>query len=297
MLFFQIGQLCALSLGIVLLCSSSVGVQSLPNSAPLAERENIASVERSQILSELVKADVVYLGEIHDRAEDHQAQLEIIQHLHRRRGRVAIAMEMFQRPYQDSLNRYLAGEITEEQLLEETEYQKRWGFPWEYYAPILRYAKENRLPVLALNTPTEVSRQVTRGGLESLTPDQRRFIPPDNEIDTDNAEYRKIVLEAFKQHQAGSHGSSPNLERFFLVQVLWDETMAEAIANFIKTQPDYQVVVLAGSGHIIYGYGIPSRVARRLSDRKLLQRSVLLSPNSDTFDRDGKVADFLWNYK
>jgi uncharacterized iron-regulated protein len=102
-------------------------------------------------------------------------------------------------------------------------------------------------------------------------------------------------LQAFEQHQAGSHGSSPNLERFFFVQVLWDETMAEAIANFIQSHPDYQVVVLAGSGHIIYGYGIPSRVERRLPDRQLVQRSVLLSPDPDILNKEGKAADFFWH--
>jgi uncharacterized iron-regulated protein len=154
------------------------------------------------------------------------------------------------------------------------------------------------LPVLALNTPTEVTRQVAREGLERLTAQQRQFIPPFSEIRTDNADYRQLMLTAFGQHQQAGHGSSADFERFFLAQVLWDETMAERIAQFLQANPDYQVVVLAGQGHIVYGYGIPSRVARRLKDKQFVQRSVLLSlPEDGASDTNKPIADFIWEYR
>lgn len=169
-----------------------------------------------------------------------------------------------------------------------------WGFPWEYYAPLLRFAKTHQLPVLALNTPTEVSRKVARSGLESLTADEQQYIPSFSEIRTDNAEYRQRLQDSYEQHHQAGHGNSRSFERFFTVQVLWDETMAETIAEFIKANPDYQVVVLAGQGHIVYGYGIPSRVARRLNP-ELVQRSVLLgvSPESQG-EGEGAIADYFW---
>lgn len=250
------------------------------------------------ILSALALADVVYLGETHDNPEDHQTQLEIIQKLASAHPKIAIAMEMFQRPYQGVLDRYLTGQVSEQELLEQSEYKQRWGFPWKYYAPILRLAKEKQLPVIALNTPTEVTRQVARAGLESLTAEQRQFIPPFSEIRTDNTEYRQLIVKAFQQHQTADHGSSADQSRFFLAQVLWDETMAAGIAKFLKANPDYQVVVLVGQGHIIYGYGIPSRVARRLKDNQLVQRSVLLSTPADApVNTDKPIADFIWQHQ
>ena len=39
---------------------------------------------------------------------------------------------MFQRPDQSVLDQYIAGKITEEQLVEQSDYEERWGFPWEY---------------------------------------------------------------------------------------------------------------------------------------------------------------------
>lgn len=72
--------------------------------------------------------------------------------------------------------------------------------------------------------------------------------------------------------------------------------MAEGIAKFVKANPDYQVAVLAGQGHIVYGYGIPSRVERRLESQKLMQRSVLLSPPQEAITGKDEVAiaDFIF---
>lgn len=312
----QLLQLFAWSLGIFIFCTQSAAAQSFNFASScrpqfvLSEEfvpgemfitnENCADPQRLLTtppiaLLKLITANVVYLGETHDNPKDHQIQLEIIQSLQRQNPKMAIAMEMFQRPYQDVLNRYVAGQISEADLLASSEYNRRWGFPWEYYAPIVRFAKQENLPILALNTPTEVTHQVARAGLENLTPQQQQHIPPVAEIRTDNQEYRQMVLDAFKQHQQASHGASLNFERFFLAQVLWDETMAESIAEFVKSHPEYQVVVLAGQGHIIYGYGIPSRVARRFHHRQLHQRSILLSPSeSITRTEEKPVADFIW---
>ncbi|MEG4082915.1 ChaN family lipoprotein [Microcoleus sp. POL10_C6] len=284
-------KLCALSLSIFLLCSSVVTAETTANPQPSQTYTN------QEILQQLVKAKVVYLGETHDSAEDHQAQLKIIREMQRQNRKIAIAMEMFQRPFQSAIDNYLAGKLTEQQLVEQTEYDRRWRFPWESYAPILRFAKENQLPVLALNTPSEVTRKVASQGLESLTAEEKKHIPPISEIRTDNAEYRQLLLEVYQQHQKAEHGNSTAFERFLQAQVLWDETMAEKIAQFVKANPDYQVVVLAGKGHIIYGYGIPSRVERRLGVGNVKMRSVLLnSSDNPVLSADRPIADFVWNH-
>lgn len=312
----QSAQWVAWSLGIFLFCTQSVNAQTItsacrpqfvlpePSNVNVADLNGTCKDSRQLVttpqgaLSELAQADVVYLGETHDSPQDHQAQLEIIQELQQRNSKIAIAMEMFQRPYQDVLDHYIAGELSEQELLAQSEYEQRWGFPWEYYAPILRFAKEKQLPVLALNTPTEVTRKVASEGLKSLTRKQRQFIPPFSEVLTDNDDYRKLMLTAFKRHQGAVQGSSDNFERFFLAQVLWDETMAERIAQFLQVNPDYQVVVLAGQGHIFYGYGIPNRVARRLKDEKPVQRSVLFNPPEDAaVDKKKPIADFVWEHR
>lgn len=238
----------------------------------------------------LVDADVVYLGERHDSMADHEAQLTIIEALYAANPDLAIALEMFQRPFQPVIERYLAGDLSEAELVEQTEYLERWGFPWEYYAPFLRFAQEHELSVLALNAPSEISRKVAREGLAGLEGDDFRYIPPVEEIDTRNQAYRDFVAEAFGAH--GSHGDF-NFDNFFAAQVTWDETMAMTIAEFKAANPDTQVVVLAGNGHVIYGHGIPDRVERRLGP-ELTQQIVLLNPIEVFEDEGGAIADVFW---
>lgn len=250
-----------------------------------------ATPSQSEQLQTLLAADVVYLGERHDSVADHAAQLDIIRALHQKRPDIAIAFEMFQRPFQPVLDRYLAEEISEAELVEQTEYLERWGFPWEYYAPIVRFAQENQLPLLALNAPGETVRQVAREGLTSLTEEDLRYLPPLTEIDTSNTSYQSFVAAAFGAH--GSHGDF-NFDNFFAAQVVWDETMAEAISEFKQTSPDTLVVVLAGNAHVMYGYGIPDRVARRLGD-SLEQTKVLLNFPEELLDgASEEIADVLW---
>jgi uncharacterized iron-regulated protein len=286
-------QLWAFSLLLLLWCSPPALSEKMTRPAPQQ------CYSRSTILKALSQAQVIYLGETHDSAADHQAQLEILQALGARHSRLAIALEMFQRPFQSVLNRYLAGELTEVELQNQSQYIQRWGFPWSFYAPILRWAKERQIPLLAINTPTEVTRKVARQGLSSLTAADQQFIPPLTEIDTSNLAYRAQLQQLFTQSHQGKT-TSLNFENFWAAQVLWDETMAAAIAEYLQAHPDAQVVVLAGKGHIAYGYGIPSRVARRMAAIGLpfRQVSVLLNPEADWLTPSAvPVADFLWRHQ
>ena len=270
-------------------------------SSNITDRQTVNA--QQAVVDALAQAKVVYLGETHDHAADHQGQLQIIQALyqqnqHRQNRGMAIALEMFQRPYQPLLDQYLAGKITELELQQQSEYDQRWGFPWEYYAPILRFAKAHQLPLIALNVPTEITRKVAREGLESLTDSDRQWIPSESEIRTDNAAYRQMLQAVYEEIHQGQGGTS-NFDRFFLAQVLWDETMAQVVANFLQVQPNHQVIVLAGDGHLVYGYGIPSRVARRIEG--IVQRSVIVNPDEE-MELEGVIspthpqgiADYFW---
>ena len=254
--------------------------------ASQTKRDKQPSDRHQAIIAKLRQKDVIYLAENHDSVEDHAAQLEIITKLYQNNQQavmgnssdLAIALEMFQRPFQPILDRYLADEINETQLRKQTEYDTRWGFDWEYYAPVIRFAKANQIPLLALNTPTEITRKVGENGLNSLAGDDWRYIPPLTEIKTDNQDYRQSMQQIYAQHNHGEQGNSDrnDFENFLAAQVLWDETMADAIATYYQNNPQSLIVVLVGSGHIVYAQGIPERVARRITDNSFEQSSVLL---------------------
>jgi uncharacterized iron-regulated protein len=286
------------SLGFWLFCS--LPTLTPPGLAlPLSKSPVIVTpINRNNLIQELAKAKIIYLGETHNQIQDHQVQLQIIKLLYQQNPKIVIALEMFQRPYQDVLDQYLQGKITESQLIEQTQYHQRWGFPWENYAEIMRFAQKNNLPLLAINTPTEVTRKVAKEGLESLTPSEQKYIPPISEINLNSPEYRQMLLEIYQQHHHGGKSNSSDFENFFRAQILWDETMADAIANYVKINPDSQVIVLVGQGHVIYNYGIPSRVQRRLEDINSIQRSILFqSPDQDpTSPNNSHISDFIWQH-
>jgi uncharacterized iron-regulated protein len=234
------------------------------------------------IIPRLAERRVVVVGEIHDRYDNHLVQLEIIKRLHALHPRLAIGMEAFQQPFQDALDDYVAGRISEQELLRATGYYERWRFDYRLYAPILRYAREHGLPVVALNLPGELTRKVGQEGLEALTPEERAQLP--REIDRSDSAYAARLRAVYAQHpRAGRHG----FEQFLDVQLLWDEGMAQRAADYLESRPDYHMVVLAGRGHVAWGSGIPQRLERRLS-------TPVATVISDWDDAAGPgLADFL----
>ena len=233
-------------------------------------------------IEQIKQNDVVYLGENHDRLAHHQQQLEIITQLHEDPANdLAIAFEMFQRPFQPILNRYLDEKIDETQLRQQSEYDTRWGFDWEFYAPILRFAKANQIPVIALNTPAEITAKVAEQGINNLEGSDFRYIPSLLDIDLSNREYRQRLADIYQQHVEEGQGNSTDADNFFAAQVLWDETMAEAIARYYQNYPQSQVVVLVGKAHVMYDYAIPDRVDRRIDDPSFKQTIILLDEKNE----------------
>lgn len=208
-------------------------------------------------LDAILNKTIIYAGERHTNYEDHKTQMEIIMHLHERGHTFAIGMEMFQRPFQKDIDDYLAGSISEREFLKKTQYFKRWKFDYNLYREIVEYAKAKRIPIVALNLSTEVVKKVSADGLDSLSDRERAELPAS--MDMSDEAYRKRLMEVFQQHR--SH-ESKNFENFHQAQILWDETMAHTIDEFLRKNPGYQMVVLAGAGHLMYGSGIPQRAYR-----------------------------------
>ena len=149
--------------------------------------------------------------------------------------------------------------------------------------------------MVALNTPTEVTRKTSRSGLESLTLVERRFIPPRSTIVLGSDSYRDRLQQIYAEIHHGE-SMSGSFERFFQAQVLWDETMADRIAYTLQKQPGTLVVVLVGQGHVIYGDGIPVRVSRRMQatrSQPLKQITLLLTTEVPEMQSDRQIADYL----
>lgn len=218
------------------------------------------SADLQTILPQLAEKRVVYVGEAHDRYEHHLNQLAVIQGIHQHYPDLAIGMEYFQWPFQEVLDRYVAGELEEGEMLRKTEYFQRWRFDYRLYRPILQYAREHRIPLVALNVPAELTKKVARVGLSGLS-DRERAQLPEN-IDRSDKAYRERLREVFKEH---GFMKEADFEHFVEAQLLWDEGMARQAAAHLREHPGRRLVVLAGNGHLAYRAGIPDRVQRRLA--------------------------------
>ena len=230
---------------------------SLPvEASPVLDLNAFSTME--QIIPALADKRVVFIGEQHTRYDHHLTQLEIIRRLHALHPQLAIGMEMFQQPFQRYLDEYVTGNIDEFSMLRSTEYYRRWRMDFRHYAPILRYAREHGLPVIALNVPGELSHKVAHVGLDGLSDAERRQLPAD--IAPADAAYRKRIKAVFDYHPKEE---GHDFEQFLEAQLLWDEGMAERAAAFLDIHPEHQLVVLAGNQHLAWSGTIPQRVQRR----------------------------------
>ncbi len=227
-----------------------------------------------EILPEMERARVIYLGEVHDSREAHELQLKVIRYLADRGHRFVIAMEMFQQQFQEHLDDYIDGLIDEEEMLRLTEYRRRWGFDPELYAPIWRFARERGIRIFALNIPSYVLRDVREKGLENV---RSGYLPP--KIVPVSEEYREFLKEAMGRHEGVDE------RRFLDVQNAWDSGMAWRVAKLVAGNPDRKVVVIVGSGHVWRGFGIPERVNHILGE---VPQAVLYMDGKEVYFRFSK---------
>jgi uncharacterized iron-regulated protein len=220
----------------------------------LAAQPTIAS-----LVPELADKRAIFVGEQHDRYDHSLVQLEFLRRLHANNPNIAIGMEAFQQPFQPVLDDYLAGRISEAQMLRRTEYYQRWGVDYRLVAPILDYARDNGLEVVALNVPRELTRKVASTGIANLPPELKGQIPEAMEPPSDG--YRSRLEPIFAMH---SSDGEKNFDHFVEAQLLWDEGMAERAARFLADNPEHQMLILAGNQHIAWDDTIPGRLERRL---------------------------------
>ena len=234
----------------------------------------------SNVIEGVTGKKIVYVGEYHDRFAHHDIELQIIKGLFRKDPRIAVGMEMFQRPFQKTLDEYIGGSIDEREFLDRSEYFKRWGFDYNLYKPILDFARAEKIPVVALNLGREITDKVAKTGMDSLTGDERKDVPA--QMDFSDTEYRDRLRQVFGQHGAAGERS---FDFFYQAQILWDESMALSIDEYLRKNPDRRMVVIAGLGHLAYGSGVPKRASRR---NGLPYATVL---NDVDIERD--IADYV----
>ncbi|MGD8981312.1 MAG: ChaN family lipoprotein [Desulfobacterales bacterium] len=221
------------------------------------EPDSLATID--DIIPRLTTSRIIYVGETHDQFAHHMNQLKVIKKIHEAGYQLAVGMEMFQKPYQQVVDDYLAGRIDEVAFLKKTEYFIRWRYDYNLYKPIIDYLKQQRIPLVALNVQGDLTRKIAREGMYDLSDKQKKELPSD--MNFSNETYRKDLNQVFTVHNKQENLQDFNY--FLQAQMVWDEGMAESAHRFLVNHPDHKMVILAGNGHVRYKYGIPDRLYRR----------------------------------
>jgi uncharacterized iron-regulated protein len=233
------------------------------------------------MLQQLAKADAVFLGEQHDDRGTHALQLAVLEGLARRNVQVVLALEMFERDVQPTLDAYLAGTMPESAFLAQS---RPWPNYGPDYRPLVEFAKQKGWPVIASNVPRTLASMVSRGGLstlDTLNANSQPWVAADRQCGP-GGKYAKKFGKTMED--MGGHGSAAMppemIGRFYEAQCVKDETMAESIVRAFDRYPNAMVVHVAGGFHVEEGLGTVERVERRVKQgattRKVSDFSVVM---------------------
>lgn len=207
--------------------------------------------QRAQLEANADRLAVVLLGEIHTSAADHAWQLATLEALARRGRPLTLGLEMVPAARQPLLTRFASGQLTEADFLAAVDWPAIWGHDPELYGPLLRWARRNRVPLLALNLEPEVVRRVRRQGLAAVPVAEREGIGAPAPA---GAAYRERLRATWQAHRAMAAPASPaaadDLERFLASQLLRDRAMAERLVAAQRREPGRLLVALMGRGHL-----------------------------------------------
>ncbi len=279
------------------------------------------------IVAAMAPHTVVFVGETHDDPTQHMLEAELWKRAYEAYGDpavagagarpVALSLEFFQRDTQPIVDEYLADLITDKAFEAD-------GRPWPRYEtdyrPMIEFAKENGLAVIAANAPRRYANRVTRLGRESLdvlSAEAKASLPP-LPYGKASDEYRKQWIEvisevmeeegmkcgipveqllaegedAVARAPAGAHG---NMGNQMDSQVLWDASMAFWISEYLTDHPDALVLHMVGGFHVERGTGTPEHLEAYRPGTSRLIISMQPVEDVDAFEPapEGEWGDFV----
>jgi uncharacterized iron-regulated protein len=251
---------------LLLLCITVAALFPAPGlGAELALRvKDGAIIPFQQMIDEVKKADIVFVGEIHNVSMHHSDQLEVIRAFHESDLPMAVGLEMFRADSQETLDAWISGRLSLERFL--PAYRENWAMSWPLYRDIFLYVREHELPLIGLNISDAIATKVARQGFSALSAAEKASLPPGISCRVDD-KYMKFIKQAYAEHPV----SDRTFLHFCEAQMVWDKSMAWNLLAYRKKNPNRTIVVLAGVGHA-WKRGIAEQVDL---ESKLTVRSIL----------------------
>ncbi len=208
-------------------------------------------VELEEMVKSLSDYDVIFFGEFHENRILHSLEFELLKMFHSNNKNLIVSMEMFERDVQPILDKYLSNEISEEEFLKNS---RPWPNYETDYKPLIEFAKENKLMVVAANIPRRYANMISKQGLnalDSLSVEEKKFVTKNHIVFED--EYKERFIKTMKEEMAHSSkmpkGMKMNFDLIYAAQCIKDDTMAESILKFQRIPPRRKVIHFNGDFH------------------------------------------------
>lgn len=222
----------------------------------LVRGENHIEISLETALNEIPSVGIVVIGEMHGLAPLRDQQMEILNGLRKRGYKVAVGMEFLNYTDQSKIDQFTSRQISDEEF----KTLINWGnnFDFNLYKDQILFPLKDAA-TLGLNMPSEVTRSISRNGIDSLTLEQNALLPPNFTLGRDS--YKERFFKAM------GHPVPPEKQlNYFTAQSLWDDTMAWQTVNYVTKNPDQIFVIIVGEFHVQYGGGLPNRLNARLAE-------------------------------
>ena len=255
-----------------------------------------AATTPAELPSRLSGARLLLVGEEHTNMDSHRVELAVIESLVRAGRKVTVALEMFPYPEQKLLDDWTNGRLSEEELLAPGRWYKSWGYNWLYYRDIFVFARDRRLPMVAVNAPREVVSAVRKKGFQGLTAEEAAHIP--SKIDTDSPEHLRLFKASFDDASFHASMDEEAWKAMLAAQCTWDATMGFQAVKALSGDADPKaiVVLLVGAGHVQYGLGIERQVRSQwpVPTASVIPVVVRDSEGKSVSSVQASYANFVW---
>ncbi|MGD8539147.1 MAG: ChaN family lipoprotein [Candidatus Aminicenantes bacterium] len=251
-------------------------------------------IEFSRMIDSMMTSRFIYVGETHNSLPMHDIQLKVIQAMYKKDRQLAIGLEMIPITLQHVLDKWSLGILTEEELIQDTAWYETWNFNYKFYEKIFDFAKLNKIPLYGLNVPKVLITKIRMKGWDALTDDEKKIVP---QPDVSNKEHRTLIRTIFESSELPHEMKGPGLgmmfEGLYRAQSAWDESMAY-YASQASDLSERRIIVLAGSGHLLFNLGISRRAYERNGSPYKTVICLEIPQDKATLRVSQSLADYVW---
>jgi uncharacterized iron-regulated protein len=240
-----------------------------------------------QALEALAGYSVTFFGEEHDSRVAHEGELTLLTELSGRDASLVLALEMFERDVQDTLNAYLEGTIYEDKFLE---LSRPWPNYQEDYRPLVELAKSRGIPVIATNVPRRTAAVVAMTDAISADVLGKDSVYLPSNIHLDSEEYYDRFTAKMKKMPDSAPMKGLNVEALYKAQVLKDAVMAASLEPFLHQH----IFFCCGRFHAEYHLGIPYQLQKNHPELKVAVVVCAESVIDLPMKGRSRIADFIW---